>query len=268
MTPVVGCEVARPLLGEFVDGELAVEAQLLVDGHLRSCRSCANHVDDLRLMGDDLRMVAGARVPALDLEALVRSASSRAQAEHALSWATSLRRLADDRRVAWSLAGATCGVLLCALLTAAVVVLEIQTASSLGAVMRVLASPGSDLNPLQLNARMLPPRLAIPAYADDAPELYLIPTEDHLYAIAATVTRQGRLSEYEVLGADRQEPAFPMAPGSDEQMRAQAVSRIRFAPAQSGGEPVAVNMVWVVARTTVRGRAIDVPPPGQPRRSS
>jgi len=31
-----------------------------------------------------------------------------------------------------------------------------------------------------------------------------------------------------------------------------AVSRARFEPAQVAGLPVAVNMVWLVARTTVR----------------
>jgi hypothetical protein len=33
-----------------------------------------------------------------------------------------------------------------------------------------------------------------------------------------------------------------------------AMSRARFEPAQVAGLPVAVNMVWLVARTTVRGK--------------
>jgi hypothetical protein len=32
-----------------------------------------------------------------------------------------------------------------------------------------------------------------------------------------------------------------------------AISRARFEPAQKAGLPVAVNMVWLVAHTTVRG---------------
>ena len=48
-------------------------------------------------------------------------------------------------------------------------------------------------SPLLLDARMLPPRLAIPTYADDAPELVDLPEDDAVYAIAGTVTRQGTL---------------------------------------------------------------------------
>ena len=33
--------------------------------------------------------------------------------------------------------------------------------------------------------------------------------------------------------------------------------RVQFAPAQARGDAVAVNMVWLVANTTVKGRADD-----------
>lgn len=258
MTPMVGCERARPLLTEFVDGELAVSSQVVVEAHVRVCRTCAAHLEDLQVIGSMLRTRAGQREPRADLAALLARASWRAQAEEAMSWPVRLRRIFDDRRVAWSLAGATCGLALCVLLTAGLVTgLERQTADSLAAVMKVLASPGSDQNPLPLNARMLPPRLAIATMPDDARELLSLATDDVVYAVAGTVTRQGQLVDYAVLhddGPDGNHPqgtAFGLTPA--EVLR--AVSRLRFAPAQSGGEPVAVNMVWVVARTTVRGTA-------------
>lgn len=271
MTPIVGCETVRPRLGELVDGELGVADQVLVEAHIRSCRSCAAFVADLQEIGRELRHVAFVMLPAIELDALVTVASGRAQAEDALSWTMRLRRACDDRRVLWSLAGATCGVLLCAVLTAGVVIgLEMQAANSLASVMRVLASPGSDSNPLLLDARMLPPRLAIPAYPDDAPELTSIPSDDAVYAIAATVTRQGKLSDYELLTDHGREPAGHGAhPGeAASEAVAQAVARLRFAPAQAGGEPVAVSLVWVVARTTVRATAGDALSSGLPRRRS
>ena len=33
-----------------------------------------------------------------------------------------------------------------------------------------------------------------------------------------------------------------------------AVSSTRFQPAQRGGAPVAVNLIWLFERTTVRGK--------------
>lgn len=124
--------------------------------------------------------------------------------------------------------------------------------------MKVLASPGSDQNPMQLDARMLPPRLAISDMSDDAPELSALPKDDVVYTVAGTVTRQGRLVDYAVLhegrnGATHEHSSDDFGLTPAELVR--AVSRLRFAPAQSGGEPVAVNMVWVVARMTVRGTA-------------
>jgi hypothetical protein len=44
-----------------------------------------------------------------------------------------------------------------------------------------------------------------------------------------------------------------------------AVSHARFEPASVAGLPVAVNMVWMVAHTTVRGTpAAPEPPPASP----
>lgn len=257
MTPIVGCEVARPLLTEFVDGELPVPSQVVVESHVRVCRTCAAHLEDLQEIGSMLRVRADLMEPRADLSAMLAQVSWRVQAEQAMSWPVRLRRVCDDRRVAWSLAGATCGLAVCLLLTTGLAWgLEQQTADSLAAVMKVLASPGSDQNPMQLDARMLPPRLAISEMSDDAPELSSLPKDDVVYAVAGTVTRQGRLVDYAVLHDDRSGAAhehssddFGLTPA--ELVR--AVSRLRFAPAQSGGEPVAVNMVWIVARTTVRG---------------
>lgn len=266
--PMVGCETARPLLSEFVDGELVVSDQVVVEAHVRVCRDCAAHVEDLQIIGGNLRLATPAPPGLdLDLDVMVGQLSERVQAEHAMSWAVRFRQLRGERRVAWALVGATCGVVVCALLTAALAfALEVQTASSLASVMRVLASPGSDANPMMLDARMLPPRLTIPAYADDAPELSAL-EDDVVFAIAGTVTRQGKLRDYTVLGdAVSNDAVWPERDHTHapDAFMERAVSRLRFAPAQSRGEPVAVNLVWVVARTTVRGATVNVLPSSGP----
>jgi hypothetical protein len=121
---------------------------------------------------------------------------------------------------------------------------------------------------MMLDARMLPPRLTIPAYADDAPELSML-ADDVVFAIAGTVTRQGKLRDYAVLNdaAGRESEhghAAGDTAGRPDAVMERAVSRLRFAPAQSHGEPVAVNLVWVVARTTVRGSTVNVLPSSGP----
>ena len=57
MIPYVGCEHARELLEAFLDGELSVTDQVAVESHLRWCRTCTAHVDDLRLLGGTVRSV-------------------------------------------------------------------------------------------------------------------------------------------------------------------------------------------------------------------
>ena len=93
---------------------------------------------------------------------------------------------------------------------------------------------------------MAPPRLFIPKLFDDSPELMRIPQDDAVFAFATVVTREGRVSGYELLHSDGRTAA--------EVSRISDVpSTLRFAPAQAGGSPVAVNMVWLLARTTVKG---------------
>ena len=65
-------------------------------------------------------------------------------------------------------------------------------------------------------------------------------------ALTAVVTREGQLASVEVL---REE-----APDAD---LARAISRlasgVQFVPARAAGAPIAVNVVWLLERTTVRG---------------
>ena len=73
------------------------------------------------------------------------------------------------------------------------------------------------------------------------------PGDDELvFALAGVVTREGRLTDVEMLSAT--EHAVSAVPGVLDD-----VTSARFEPARFGGAPVAVNMVWLLARTEVRG---------------
>jgi hypothetical protein len=116
----------------------------------------------------------------------------------------------------------------------------------MASIIDALGNPGSDDNPMRLDAHMAPPRLWIPELYDDSPELAGIPQDDAVFAFATVVTREGRVAESELLLSQG-------APARDMRWMRDAFSNVRFAPAQAGGAPVAVNMVWLLARTTVRG---------------
>ena len=79
--------------------------------------------------------------------------------------------------------------------------------------------------------------------------------EEAVSALAAVVMRDGSLSDIELLQPDGQPRA---AKGRQARLAfelLEAVSTARFEPARVGGEPVPLNVVWVLAHTTVRGKA-------------
>ena len=76
-----------------------------------------------------------------------------------------------------------------------------------------------------------------------------------VFALSAVVTREGRVANYEVLLSERASVRRHDAAveTGDVSSVVNAVKQSRFAPAQGlDGEPVAVNVVWVLARTTVK----------------
>ena len=90
MIPCIPCETARELLEPFLDRELSTNEQVAVEAHLRWCRTCAAHVDDLALIGWSLRAGTPATSPvAEDSRALAIVQSdvlARVKAEQAESW--------------------------------------------------------------------------------------------------------------------------------------------------------------------------------------
>src|SRR5262249_26697717 len=118
------------------------------------------------------------------------------------------------------------------------------------------ASPGSDVNPIVVDARVLMPRPI-----DDAVPISM--NGDAEFTLAAAVTREGRVANLELLHSIPGSPqGFELGPAAPETHMDEAIesvmgamSRARFEPARMDGLPVAVNMVWLVAHTTVRADA-------------
>ena len=221
----------------------------------------------MHLIGTALRLGPGSTtVPAADHDhdeaevvAINEAVLMRVRAEREQSFGFRLREMFTDMRFMWPALGATIAVAICVGVAASV--LQASTAEnpeSLAALIANLSRPGSEQNPLRpANNGISIPRL----FADDAKRaggtLDQLPDDDVIYTIRTVVNRDGRISNFEVMLSDG-EMVDPRSTnvGLDRAVM-DAVQRSRFAPAYTPlGEAVAVDMVWVIAKTT----AVAAPP--------
>jgi hypothetical protein len=80
-------------------------------------------------------------------------------------------------------------------------------------------------------------------------------SDDAVLALSAVVTREGMVSNVELLGSDGRVHDAALQRDSRELLEILDVaSTARFEPARYEGVPVAVNLVWVLAHTTVRAK--------------
>jgi hypothetical protein len=274
MTQYVGCDHARTLLEGLVDGELSMADQLAVESHLRWCDTCALRVEDLRLIGGSLRATSTARlsndVDDRALTALTESLAVRVRAERAQSFASRLREMVADSRLLWPAIGATASVLLCVAAASSVLrASTIQEPDSLAAMISALGSPGSEMRPL----RPADNGISFPRLSDDdgmttSGTIEQIPEDDVIYAFRTVIGRDGNLADWELLSGDdtpRADRRAVARAAAQEMALLDAVSKTRFVPAQTPlGHAVAVDMVWLIAKTTVaapdtlRGRPASV----------
>lgn len=265
MTPYLTCEAALERLDAFVDGELTVDEQVAVESHLRWCRVCEARVADMRLIGSSMRLVGQAAASSSeprDLAIIQSDVLTRLRAERDQSWAAQLSNLFVDMRLLWPALGATAAVITCVFTAAGVFAAATaeENSRSMAAMIERLAHPGSDRNPLSLDRRISAPRALDASLVLDS-----ITEDDAVYAVSAVVTTDGRVSNYELLMSER-DRVRRHGEASDVETVAflDAVKRSRFEPAQlPAGSPVAVNVVWLVARTTVKGTptALVIPQP-------
>jgi hypothetical protein len=238
------CAAVRRRLQAFYDRELAVGELIAVESHLHDCPPCARDLHTLRQLGEAVR-TAAARAPSDDWTGVRSSVISRMRAEAHESWTARAGRAFDDLHLVWIGLASTVATIVCS----GVVLSMLHFASperqdSLAAVIAVMAAPsGSDLNPARLDSRIRVP--SVPengiVYATlEASEM----TGDLVLPLSAIVTREGRVSGLELLNKGQDLPQVMEF--------VDALSRGRLEPAQFGGSPVAVNLVWLVAHTTVQ----------------
>jgi hypothetical protein len=146
--------------------------------------------------------------------------------------------------------GAAGAAVLCVFMTLGVMRETVRAGDvSLSAIIRELPSPGSNQNPVSAGTSVRMPRALDERFSTGA----TAEGADAVVALAAVVTREGRIASLELLRAQGL-PSIP--PGADEGTLVNemlgAASEARFEPASVAGAPVAINVVWIVAHTTVR----------------
>lgn len=285
------CASVNRVLEAYHDGELPVEEQIVVETHLSECYLCASEAKSLRMVRDALR--ASADVPAdtpvfanhhrhgltpahagaygdvasasgepgrrrqprqpaaaMSLDAQLASMSSavisRVKAERAQSLPSRIARLFEDLHLVWAALAATTATATAAATVAGVLYFAPKERSdSLAGVLSALAAPGSDRNPMVLDNRIALPRFEAEPIIENMP----LTTEgtDVMLAVSGVVTQDGRLAFPSLVTSS------PYSQAEDRRVMDQ-VSATRFEPATRGGAPVAVNFVWLLERTTVRGK--------------
>jgi hypothetical protein len=256
MIPYLPCETARELLEAFVDGELPTTDQIAVQAHLRWCRTCGTHVEDLSLIGWSVRAGTPAMSPrAGDAQALAVVQSgvlTRIRAERAQSLRGRLPEMFADMRLMWPALGATIAVVAC--LIGSVNIWRLSTErrpGSLAGMLHTLGTPGSDGNPLRLNRGM-----SVPRVIDDGFALDRISEDEAVFAVATIVNQDGRVGTAELLDSSQVTGESPEPGDAAAVMR--AFMERRFTPAQaSSGRSVAVKTVFLLTRITVSAPAAD-----------
>jgi hypothetical protein len=246
MTPWT-CAAVRRRLQAFYDRELPIRDLIAVEGHLQGCPPCAGSLADLQAVGDALRLAA-APAPSDDWTGLRSGVISRMRAEAHESWMARGARAFDDMHLVWIGLASTTATFVCAATVLSMLhFASPERADSLAAMITVMGAPsGSDLNPARLDGRIRVP--SVPEHGVVYATLERsVDEEDRVLPLSAIVTREGRVSGLELLGKD----------GGLQEVNdlVDALSRGRLEPAQSDGSPVAVNLVWLVAHTTVKGKS-------------
>jgi hypothetical protein len=253
---VLICDEVLDLLPMYCDDELDVATQLEVRSHLAWCETCRIEADAVDFIGSTLRAASAVRLERTSED--VSRVHNGVLARVATEGQPFLRRMAraqDDLHMLWIAAAATTAAILCVALALGVGRLTLREVPySMAAVIGAMASPGSNSNPISVDGRVLLPRTS----SDHVP-VRLLRTHEGFFPLSAVVTREGEVRNVSLLLNEAE-----LGVSTDVTAIINAASRVRFEPARAaGGSPVAVNVVWLLAHTTVvaRGDGDAVPIP-------
>lgn len=275
------CRIARQRLTAAHDGELPVAHQVALDAHLDACADCRRVRQDMTDIGVALREHATEHRPdETDCDRAAARVLATLPVGPRRPFPRRLRELAADRQRLCVAGGAAASMLVAGLFTAMALSFSPPVhPHSLAGFLQGTNSLGSNANPLQgFETGVSLPQVSADTQAAAMLIRPLPPLVLENLALTAVVTREGQLASVAVLGQSDVRPdalgenpadgsgknAGVGAPDADAEFQ-RALSRlasdVRFVPARAWGAPVAVNVVWLLERTTVLAR----PPSTQSR---
>ena len=241
------CAAVRRRLPAFYDRELPIPDLIAIESHVSDCPPCSGELRELRELGDVMRCAA-APGPADDWTGLQSGVISRMRAEAFESLPARTRRMFDDMHLVWiGLAAAVATVICGTLALSAMHFASPERDDSLAAMIAVISAPsGSDLNPVKndqfLQVPTVPTRGAVEFVLAQP-----VTRDELVLALNAVVMQDGRVSGLSVIGTEPHPREFsPIL---------RALSTARLEPGRMGASPVAVNLVWLLAHTTVKAKA-------------
>jgi hypothetical protein len=241
------CAAVRRRLPAFYDRELPISDQIAVESHVSGCPPCSSELNLLREVGAALRLAAPPG-PADDWTGLQSGVIGRMRAEAHESWTARVSRTFDDMHLVWiGLASAAAAIVCGVIALSAIHFASPEREDSLAAMIAVISAPsGSDLNPVRndlfLQVPTVPERGAIEVMLAQP-----ITHDELVLALNAVVTQDGRVSGVSVLNTEPHQRDFsPIL---------NVLSHARLEPGRLGASPVAVNLVWLLAHTTVKAKA-------------
>ena len=167
MMHVTRCEDVQERLDEFHDDELTLEQRVAIQSHLQDCVTCSLVAAELADLRHSLREAAW-HLPdrdAPEAERLPGCVMERLRVEEQFSFESEIKSLFQDMHLVWAALGATAAMLFCLIGSISVLHAASQERpDSLAGLITFLANPGSNENPVRLDARMLAPRTRV----DDA----------------------------------------------------------------------------------------------------
>jgi hypothetical protein len=267
---VLNCAATRRRLDAYHDEELSISEQIAVSAHLEWCDPCAASLADRRELRDTLRRAMPGRTTLATLTTedelnLQRAVVNRIKAEERLSFGVWVQDAFADMHLVYAGLSAMAAALACVVITLGMMrVATNERPDSTAAMVRMFATRGSNLYPVSAG-----PRVRLPRALDEP--VWVTPADvDAHVTLSAIVTREGRVGSLEVLNASggRWVPSDDVEAKTIEGLIG-TVMRARFEPASillepssMTGLPVAVNVVWIVAHTTVRATKspLDLPP--------
>jgi hypothetical protein len=248
----LSCAAARRRLSPFCDGELTLREQVAVDAHLKGCEACRAEAELIDEIGRAVR-ASSCEPTRSDLVALQAAVLPRIKAERRASLAHQIEDLFQDMHLVWAAGCGIAAVLVCGLIVFGLVHDVTARPDSLAAVFETLSQETST----SLAAEPLVLPRAYPDAVMPATVMNQQGGEDAVFALAAIVTRDGNLSEIELLSPD----GYVTDEAKATQSRLtvdllDAASTARFEPARNrDGAAMSVNVVWVLTHTTVRGKS-------------